>query len=182
VAPGPPGYLCRHALLGGRIHLLGGVAPEGDTNEHDVFDPAAGRWIPAAPIPGSRDHAAAAVVGGLLHVAGGRPGGRTTHLVYDPVTDRWQTLPPLPSGRSSMAGAALPGRFVVIGGEDAAETTVTARVDVYDVATARWARLPDLPTALQGIGVVTVGGVVVVPGGAPSAGGGQQSDRLLTLP
>ena len=75
--------------LGGRLHLVGGRTKDGDTGRHDVYDPAADRWTVAAPMPTARDHAAAAVVNGVLHVAAGRPGGMTVHEAYDPRSGRW---------------------------------------------------------------------------------------------
>jgi N-acetylneuraminic acid mutarotase len=132
-------------------------------------------------MPTPRDHTAAAVVAGVLHVAAGRPGGMAVHEAYDPRTGHWSTLAPLPLGRSSVAGAAFGGRFLVIGGEDAAEQNVYREVDAYDPRTQRWTRLRPLPAGLQGIGAVADGSRLLLPGGGPAAGGAQQSDRLLVL-
>jgi hypothetical protein len=167
--------------LSGRLHLVGGRSPAGDTGRHDVYDPTTNRWTLAAPMPTARDHTAAAVVDGVLHVAAGRPGGMAVHEAYDARTGHWSTLAPLPFGRSSVAGAALAHRFLVIGGEDASEQKVYREVDAYDPRTQRWARLRPLPAGLQGIGAVVVGGRLLLPGGGPAAGGAQQSDRLLVL-
>ena len=135
----------------------------------------------ASAMPTPRDHAAAAVVGGRLYIAGGRPGEVRTVEVYDPTRDAWTTAPPLPVGRSAVAGAAWDGRFLVLGGEDAGEQRVLSRVDAYDPQTRRWTAMPDLPTSLQGIGAAVVGGRLYLLGGGPVAGGSRQSATLLVL-
>ncbi|MCW2620585.1 MAG: Kelch repeat type 1-containing protein, partial [Frankiales bacterium] len=168
-------------VLGGEIHYVGGRSGGLETGEHDVYDPATDRWATAAPMPTPRDHAAAAVVAGVLHVAAGRPGDLAVHEAYDPATGRWATLAPLPTGRSSVAGAELNGRFVVLGGEPAGERSVSAEVDAYDPASRSWARLPDLPGGRQGIGAAVVDGILYLPGGGPTGGGDRQSDTLLVL-
>jgi hypothetical protein len=169
-------------VIAGKIHVVGGRAPGGhDTGEHDVFDPATGRWSLAAPIPTPRDHAAGAVVSGVLHVAGGRPGDLAVHEAYDPRTNRWVRLAPLPLGRSAIGGANLLGRFVVVGGEDAAETHVLREVDAFDPGTGRWSRLAPLPYGLQTLVAVPNGASLIVPGGGPVAGPSRQTAAVLTL-
>jgi hypothetical protein len=121
------------------------------------------------------------VVGGLLHVVGGRPHDLADHAVYDPRADRWTTAAPVPVGRSSFAGAALDGRLVVLGGEDAGETRVLTEVDVFDPATGAWTRGPELPGGRQGMQAAVVGDRLLVPGGGPAAGGSRQTASLLEL-
>lgn len=132
-------------------------------------------------MPTARDHAAGAVVGTSVYIAGGRPGNLTALERYDPTTDRWAELTPLPHGRSALAGVNLGGQFVVIGGENAAETHVTAEVDAYTPDTNRWTKLAPLPTPLQTLAAVVVGGVLYVPGGGLVAGSSRQTNTLYTL-
>lgn len=166
-------------VLDGKVHLIGGIAPTGDTDRQDIYDPVTNAWSAAAPIPTPRDHAAGAVVNGRIFVAGGRPGSLTSTVSYDPATDQWTLLPALPSGRNSIAGADFAGRFVVIGGENANETAVFGEVSGYQAG--RWSSLPSLPHGLQGIGAVVVNNVLYLPGGGPIGGGSQQSAQLLEL-
>ena len=165
----------------GRLHYVGGKTRGQDTGEHDVYDPATNRWTTAAPMPTARDHAAGAVVHGLLYVAAGRPGELRTLEVYDPATDRWAAATALPAGRSSVAAAAFGGLFLVLGGEDAGERHVVRDVDAYDPARRRWTTLTPLPAGRQGIGAAVVGSRLYLPGGGPTAGGSAQSDTLLVL-
>jgi N-acetylneuraminic acid mutarotase len=169
-------------VLDGRLHLIGGKTTGGaDTGEHDVYDPATDRWTTAAPMPTARDHAAAAVVDGVVHVAAGRPDDLGVHEAYDPRTDRWTTLAPLPRGRSSLAGAALDGRFVVLGGENGSESAVYTEVDAFDPGAGRWTTLAPLPQGRQGIGAAVVNGRLYLPGGGPTAGPAEQTNTTLIL-
>jgi hypothetical protein len=172
------------AEIGGRLHLIGGRDPGGDTGRHDVYDPVGDTWTTAAPMPTPRDHATGAVLDGALHVAAGRPGGMSVHEVYDPAADSWHTAAPLPTGRNSVAGAVLNGRFLVLGGEDGGEQQVYSEVEAYDPGTDTWTALAPLPQPMQGTGAVVTGGRLFLPGGGPGAGGTAQSTLLqvLTVP
>ena len=46
--------------LNGKLHALGGSFDGKAGAYHDSYDPATDRWRPAAPLPASRDHLAAA--------------------------------------------------------------------------------------------------------------------------
>jgi N-acetylneuraminic acid mutarotase len=60
--------------LDGKIHAIGGRAPDGTTvATHEVYDPATNTWKELAPLPKARDHAAAAAIDGKIHIAGPRP-------------------------------------------------------------------------------------------------------------
>ena len=97
--------------LDGRIHAIGGRAPEGTTvATHEAYDPLTNDWKELAPLPKARDHAAAAVVNGKVHIAGGRlssPIDRTDlHDIYDAKANTWTSGAPLPTPRSGLAGTS----------------------------------------------------------------------------
>jgi hypothetical protein len=65
------------AVLGGKIHTVGGIGWRGrDTPAHGVYDPAINRWTALAYVPTARDHLAAAGINGApLKVSLGQPWG-----------------------------------------------------------------------------------------------------------
>lgn len=173
--PGPPGAPELHAALG-------------SVTLHQVFDPAKGKWTSAAPLPGpARDHAGIAVLGGKIHVFGGRiadvSDNLVRHDVYDPATDTWSAAAPLPVPRSAGAFTVLDGRILYAGGEcrpGGAPGTPNAFDDAtaYDPATDRWEALPPLPGARHAFGAATVGHTAYFAGGAQLCGGGFMTDML----
>ena len=170
----------------GRIHVISGrtsLSPEArlwseqrDVDFHQVLDVASGRWSTAAPIPGPRNSATGAVIGGVIHVAGGRTmaDGNMARLdVYDPVSDRWEARAPMPEPAGGLAGAALDGRLYVFGGERLHETGpggVIARTWRYDPTRDAWKRMADMATPRHGLAAVALSGrIVAIGGGAEPA-------------
>ena len=74
-----------------------------------------GQLGPARRDATARSAGAAAVIGNLIYVAGGRPPRGQDFAVYNTVTDQWTTLPVLPTGRNHLAAAAIGGRIYVVG-------------------------------------------------------------------
>jgi hypothetical protein len=91
------------------------------------FDPAAGRWTPAAPMPTPRALASVVVLSdGRVMFAGGidedrgdePPALRTTDL-YDPAADRWTAGPDLLEGRAGGSALLLgDGSVLLMGGSN----------------------------------------------------------------
>ena len=108
-----------------------------DVNTHEAYDPATGIWEKLAPLPTVREHMPAVVLGGKIHVPGGRfetiEHNIDVHEVYDPVTNSWVEAAPLPTPRSGTAGAVLDGRVLVFGGQEPAG--VFRKNEAYDPAT-----------------------------------------------
>jgi len=82
------------ASVGGMLHAIGGRVTGDDVfGTHNVYNPATNSWSEAAPLPTPRDHAAAFVVDGKIHVIGGRLGATEAnvglHDIFDPATGRW---------------------------------------------------------------------------------------------
>jgi N-acetylneuraminic acid mutarotase len=59
--------------LGGRIHVFGGENSRRVFDEHEVYDPATGRWTSNQPLPTGRHGHAVAAVGGRIYVIAGGP-------------------------------------------------------------------------------------------------------------
>ncbi|XBQ15294.1 MAG: kelch repeat-containing protein [Oceanicaulis sp.] len=184
------------ASINGRIHVVTGRRPAGlsnrnwpdhaDTNAHVVLDTAAGVWTTAAPAPTARNSAAGAVLGGRLHVVGGRTvtgGNVANHEVYDPAEDRWEARAPLPDpvegprGAGGLAAAVLGDRLYVFGGEwfDNSGGGVYRQVRAYDAATDRWEELGDMPSPRHGLGAVARDDAIYTIAGAEAAGGNRTS-------
>jgi N-acetylneuraminic acid mutarotase len=182
------------AALDGRIHAIGGriTTESGDWHSggvvalHEVYDPAAGKWTQAAPLPKPRDHMVVVAAGGRLHALGGRFAGNDDmvdwHDVYDPATDSWTTAPPLPTARGGVSGALYKGLILVIGGED--EKVTYPENEAYDLNTGRWLKLAPMPAGRHGHGVAALGPSAYVAGGALKRGAGDTTGELLafTLP
>ena len=198
------------AAVDGKLHIFGGRisdevvqiptppgAPEfyqgfGTVTTHQIYDPATSKWSQGAPLPGpGRDHLGIAVLGGKVHVFGGRTRDTVDnvdrHDVYDPMTDTWTSAAPLPVPRSSGAATVLNGQILFAGGEckqDEAAGTENTFTDVtaYNPKTDSWATLTPLPQGRHAFGAATVNGVAYFSGGALGCGGGALADTLaLTL-
>lgn len=168
--------------LDGKVHAIGGAI--GDTSAqkksvdwHLVYDPQADRWEQHAPMPTGRDHTGTLVVGGLIHVVGGRVDSFHTnsnlHHVYDPKSDRWQARRPLPTARSGHGAVLYRGKIFVMGGEGT--NRVYGQNEAYDPATDQWEAYAPMATPRHGLGAAAVGDAVYVAGGGPVMGGGVQS-------
>ena len=168
--PTPRGGLAV-AVLGGRLHALGGSA-DGVSNAHEVYDPAADRWTAANAMPTARDHLAAVAFQGRVWALGGRAsfmGEQYGNVeIYDPATDSWRTGPPLPAARGGLAAAALPDRILVFGGE--APLRIYSANEMYEVAGNRWIAKEPMPTPRHGIGAAVIGNRVYVPAGGTQPG------------
>jgi hypothetical protein len=119
------------ALADGRVLVLGDAANGNDlgaTGLAEIYDPAANRWTPAAPMPLARGDAAVTrlrdgrvLYAGGIDTAAAQHGGHDVELatadVYDPATDRWTPTGALHDTRFDAGAATLPdGRVLVAGG------------------------------------------------------------------
>jgi len=192
-APSPHGESTA-ALVGQRIHIVGGRAPKGaanlaygdhaDTDHHLVYDVRSDAWSKAAPALSKRNSAAGAMINGLWHVAGGRhvtDGPSDAHEVYDPEEDRWRTAAPMPKGSGAGGNAAgvIAGKLFVFGGEyfhDGGK--VHAEVWAYDRRTDAWEAAAPMPTPRHGLGGITIDDGVWLVGGARKPSGSDTSDAV----
>lgn len=166
------------AEVDGKIYLVGGATPgpvDAPVNiaEVDVWDPAAGEWSTAAPLPMVRDDLAVAAVDGIIYAIGGRIESDYglsvgANEAYDPSADQWTALAPLPTARSGHAAAALNGAIYVIGGQGLDGTFATN--EAYDAASGVWLVMPSLPAPRHGMGAAEVDGKIYLPGGGPAPG------------
>jgi N-acetylneuraminic acid mutarotase len=162
--------------LAGLIHAIGGR----DTRSidwHEAYDPKADAWRSLAPIPGPRDHAAAAAIEGLIYVVGGRMDtfdfNTGMHVVYDPQRDAWEERAPLPTPRSGHGGVLYRDQLFVMGGEGTRR--VFGQNEAYDPKADSWRSFAAMPTPRHGMGAAVLGDAIHVAGGGPMNGGSFQS-------
>lgn len=175
-------------VVGGRLVIAGGRTPmeaananyadHGDTQDMWILKEDGSGWKAGPRLPKGVNSAAADVLGGRLHMVGGRysSGGQIinvdAHQVYDPATSSWREGPALPAARGGLAAAVAGGRLFAMGGESfGASPAVHADIFRFDPRTSAWDRVAELPTGLHGLGAVAVAGRVHVIGGAAQPGG-----------
>jgi non-specific serine/threonine protein kinase len=152
------------AALGQRIWVLGGYAPDGATLATvEVYDTTTDTWARGPDLPVAVNHAMAATLEGVLHVAGGNDGDGPSTQVARLEGDGWRRLAPLPQGRSAGGLVALDGRLYLVGG--VVDGGLAADTQVYDPAADRWSPAPGLPTPREHLGAAATGGKVYVVGG-----------------
>lgn len=179
---GPPRWQTRAALEPTRsrlavvthesfIYAIGGESASGISGANERYNPLEDVWTPLAPKPMPVADVAAAVVGGLIYVPGGRlSSGAVTGLleVYDPVADEWETRQPMPAALSAYALASFEGRLYVFGGWNGADYVAT--VYEYDPVTDVWTERTRLPTARGFAAATTAAGRIYVIGGVDARG------------
>lgn len=170
------------AALDGRIYVIGGITPSGDTfpttDRVEVYDTATDSWSDAAPLPVAMNHPNVAAAEGRLYVIGGLSGGASWQalpdsFVYDPATNQWTPLPSMPAGSergSSAVGVSgttiyLAGGMRTLTPEPGGLHDTVDTVSSYDVVTGAWASLPNLPEARDHVGGAVVDTTFYVLGG-----------------
>lgn len=168
-----------------RIHCIGGRDVR-SVDWHQVYDPKDDTWTTLAPIPGPRDHTAAVVLAGNIHVAGGRMDtydfNTGMHVMYDARADKWEERAPMPTPRSSQGGVVYRGRFFCIGGEGTRR--VYAQNEAYDPQTDTWQSYAPMKNPRHGMGTAVIGDAIHIAGGGPMNGGVFQSSihDIFSLP
>ena len=116
----------------------------------EVYDPASDSWSRLPDLPEGVVAPTAVVMGGVLHVLGGRGELKQNghyldhHWAFHPESQTWQTRRPIPRPRQHAAGVELDGCLYLIGGEDG--TGWLDILEVYDPRLDTW--LPGRSTVL----------------------------------
>jgi N-acetylneuraminic acid mutarotase len=135
-------------------------------------------WAQVASLPERRDEPRAAVIDGVVYLAGGieqitdfgKPSGvRGVERVevrsfdkltrFDPRTQEYEELPPLPEPLNHIGMAAYGGDIYVVGGYGNLLNGLTAKRDFYrySPASRRWTRLAPMPTARGAVATAVLG-------------------------
>jgi N-acetylneuraminic acid mutarotase len=159
------------ATANGKIYVIGGQTNADNSGSFVKsvfeFDPATTNWSARAPMPTARSAGAAAVIGSLIYVAGGRPPQGQDFAVYDASINQWTTLTNLPTGRNHLAAAAIGGKIYVAGGRLGAGFTslMTDVLEIFDPAVGSWISKAPMRQPRGGINGIAVNGLFFVFGG-----------------
>ena len=125
------------AVLEGKLFVAGGVGKDGTTalRTVDVFDPATGKWAPAAPMKARRANFALVALEGKRPVAmGGDVAGTPVDDVeiYDPRTDSWRKAEHgLTQARAGLVGLSTFTFVYAIGGRGDASGKEVKSTEVW---------------------------------------------------
>lgn len=169
------------AVIGNKIHLVGGRSPKGklngqwqhstDTDVHLVFDPLTFEFTRKASLPVARNSSATAQLGDRWFVIGGRQiNGKLFNelLEYLPHEDKWLALAEMPEGRAGHAAAILHDKLYVFGGENT--QGINKDILEFDFKTSQWQRITGQEVARHGLGAVTLNDHILLIGGAKQVG------------
>lgn len=161
----------------GRLQVLTGLAPDGNTDQPSHVVLVDGGWqVQPSSVPNPRNHLGGAVLGNRLYVVGGRhgwdetAGNQSTFSAYDFDAGTWVSgLPDLPLARSEIAASTFAhrGRLYVIGGA-VNPAKPSAQVFVYVPGESAWRELPSLPSPRKGAVAGALGDRIVVSTGSPT--------------
>ena len=173
--PGPPRSEVAGVSHDDLVYCLGGRF--GTTlTLNQRYDPTTNTWTTLAPllVPVDAEYSAV-LVGGQIHVIGGRTDGATVpfsgpktsaHQVYDIATNTWSLAAPLPGPpRSDMCAVATGGLIYVIGGNVVPFDGAVATVNVFDVAAGAWSPGVPLPAPRANEACAVLGHAIYVIGG-----------------
>jgi hypothetical protein len=132
-----------------------------------LYDVASNQWQRGPDLPGPRDHASMAAVGGSLYLVGGYTAGLSgaTKRVFrlDSPDGEWQEVASMDTPRGALAAVALQGQLVALGGAN--DDGVLASTEIYDPGTDEWSPGPSLEIEREHFGATAVGRRVYAVGG-----------------
>ena len=187
------------ALVGRKLHYMGGVEADRDTDssDHWVLDLeewAQGRagWTAAAPMPEPRNQFSCMTFDGKIYAIGGQFHHDSEQLdqarvdIYDPETDTWTSGPPLPKGHSHAEGSTFvhDGRIYLAGGHTTAPGE-SKQVDPDILALSpdgEWELVGKLPMPLSSPAAAIIDGRFYVAGGSPGRSAVQADMWVGRLP
>lgn len=174
------------ALVGRKLHYMGGVKADRDTDasDHwvlDLDDWAGGtaQWTSVAPMPQPRNQFSCVTFDGKIYAIGGQFHHDSEQLdqarvdIYDPDADAWTTGPPLPKGHSHAEGGTFVhgGRIYMVGGHTT-KPGEAKQVDGDILALSlgeQWEVVGTLPMPLSSPAAAIINSKLYVAGGSPGA-------------
>ena len=161
------------ATYRGELVVLGGFLAAGSLYARPsarVLALRDGGWVDLPPLRRPRGAAAAAVVGEVLVVAGGRDVAALLGPTEIFDGSAWRDAEPIPTRRDHLSAASDGRSMFTVGGRFLQPGAISAALERYDPMTDAWERLPAMPTARGGQGAAVVGGRLVVAGGEDPSG------------
>ena len=150
----------------------------------DVYLPVDRKWTSASPMIDKRsDHAAVALLTGMVMVIGGNDGPRLLQSteIYDVKNDRWFRSAPLPQPRTALSAFTLnDGRVLVAGGIEASGTP-TDTTYIYNPPADAWAEGPKMwvPRVQHAAVQLSSGDILFVGGDGAASGTSERYDVKL---
>lgn len=148
------------AWLSGLFHVVGGknTVSGNPGNYHQVFDPTAGTWTTAAPLPINVHRGTMQAIGGKLYFTGGSldsgnggTSGRTdATYCYDPANNTWSSRASNGLAGTRYASCAIGSKLYIAGGHVSNEWDCTTNARVYDTTTDTWSSIALVPNAAVG--------------------------------
>lgn len=172
------------ALVGRRLHYLGGLKKDRDTDaaDHWVLDldelaQGEAKWKSAPPMPDPRNQFGTATLGGKIYLLGGMYHHDSGQLdqtrvdVYDSKNDTWSRAADLPAGHSHAEGSTLVqgDRIFILGGmaRMGEKRWIDNQILVL-VSDNKWKWQGNLPAALSSPVAAIIGDQLYVGGGSPN--------------
>ncbi len=154
------------ATLEGRVFVIGGLSADGATLDTvEIYDPAADAWTSGPEHPVPIHHPMAAVLDGVLYVAGGYgPSGGATRRLHRLGPDGWEELARLPLARAAGTMVALGGRLLLAGGIDLTGG-IGREMLSYDPVADTWSVVDGPPTPREHLGGGVADGRFLTVGG-----------------
>ncbi|KAM9712809.1 kelch-like protein 34 [Menidia menidia] len=150
----------------------------------EFYDPSAGAWRRAAPLPRPLSSHAAAALQGAVYVSGGlvEPGGASREMLsWDLKARAWEKRAAMFVERSGHKMAAAGGRLYALLGDH----EPFCEIERYEPPADEWTRLRPLPGGRSGYGLVASpgatggGGGLLVFGGKRWSGGREEAVRSV---
>jgi N-acetylneuraminic acid mutarotase len=158
----------------GEVVVIGGfVAAAGlyDRASDRVLALRAGAWVDLPRLRRPRGAAAAAVVGDVVVLAGGRNDAALIGPTEIFDGSSWRDAAIIPTRRDHLSAVSDGRSLFTVGGRFLSPGALSAALERYDPAADAWERLPAMPTARAGQGAaMTASGRVVVAGGEDPSG------------
>ncbi len=176
-APGPSLPVALHHAAAtayrGEIVVMGGFVAAGglyDRASDRVLALRAGAWVDLPRLRRPRGAAAAAAVGDVVVLAGGR--NEAALIGPTEVFDgsAWRDGEAIPTRRDHLSAASDGRSLFTVGGRFLSPGALSAALERFDPATNAWERLPAMPTARGGQGAAMAAGRLVVAGGEDPTG------------
>jgi len=174
-----PRRLCAAAVCGNGLYVIGGEMEENaifSASTHwrnyqqlatvERLSPFNGDWETLPDMPSPRAGCAAASIGSLLYVSGGRvhENVQRTSERFDIHVGRWERLPEVPTARSGCAAVSLFGLLYVIGGKGD-DGQILTTMERFDPSIGWWQRMPSTSTPRSACAAGTAAGKIYVVGG-----------------
>lgn len=165
--------------IGDKVVVAGGVkfvtTHWDPVDRVDVYLPADRKWFAASPMLEPRsDHAAVALLTGMVMVIGGNQGPRLLQSVeiYDVKNDRWFRAAPLPLPRTELSAFTLADGRVLVGGGIEASGTPTDTTWIYNPPADAWLPGPKMwVPRVQHAALQLANGDILFMGGDGAASG-----------